>query len=367
MTSRRAPRATIDVGGRLIGPEAEIYLVAETACAHQGRLETLLALVDAAADAGCDAIQFEMFDAPNNMVSHAPMFELISKLQLSTENWKAAFTHARRRNLAIFGYVYDRPSLAVALELGPDALKLNASDLCNPELLDGVARSGLPFTLGVGAATLEEISQSLDYVLERGGDAVALMHGVQSFPTPPNRAQIGRIRLLRETFRALVGYADHTSGADPAAGWIDAAAIGAGACLLEKHVILDADAAADGVDRQAALSPNALRDYVARMRVASSAIGRSSPQPLMDYELTYRRFQRKVVVAARPIAKNSPLSQEDVIFLRHPEEGLPPFDLTEFLGHATLRAILPGEPIRVSDLTAPIDFDSNNTKQQQQS
>jgi sialic acid synthase SpsE len=339
-----APAKAIEIAGRQIARGAPVYIVAEMACGHQGRASAALDLVDAAAAAGANAVQLQLFDAPHNMSARSPVYETIRGLQLNGEDWGKIFSQARSRRLAVIAYVYDRSSLELALTLGPDALKLNASDLSNPELLDPIARSGLPFTLGTGASTMEEIAESLNFVQDRGGTQVVLMHGVQNFPTPLADANISRLRVLRDAFDTLVGYADHTAGDDPMAAYIDLVALGAGACMLEKHII--GDRKAEGVDRQAALEPEEFRGYVARMRAASAALGPDRPMPLGPAEDRYRRFQKKVAVAARDIAAGTAIRRTDLVFLRHPDPGLSPFEAERVVGRAAARDIAKDDAIR---------------------
>lgn len=343
-----APAKKIFIGQREVSETAPVYILAEMACAHQGDPEMAVRLIDTAAEAGADGIQLELFDAPYNMAPHSPMYETIEKLQFSTEVWRRLFEHVRSRNLDLFAFVYDQSSFELAAELEPDAYKLNSSDLSNPELLKSVAQSGKPFTLGTGASTLREITRSLKYVLENGGENVILMHGVQNFPTPMEDASIGRVELLRREFDVLAGYADHTSGDDPASGWVDLMAIGAGACLLEKHIVLDRSA--KGVDWQAALEPAEFTQYIHRIRTLGKAAGTRKQERFSEACLKYRRFQKKVAVARESIKENEVFKRSKIIYLRHPDPGLSPFDMEPFFGRRAARNISAYEAITSSDI-----------------
>ena len=342
------PRKSINIGNRTLSQESPAYIIAEMACAHQGDPEQAILLIDSAVDAGADAIQLELFDAPNNLAPQSPLYEKVCQLQFSEDTWKMLFKHSRDKGIDISAFVYDVPSFELAKCLDPDLYKLNSSDLSNPELLKLVATTGKPYTIGTGASSLDEISRSLKYLLSHGGDQVVLMHGVQNFPTPLKDADIGRIELLRHTFNTLVGYADHTSGDDPVSLNIDLIALGAGACLVEKHIVLNRSD--KGVDSEAALEPDQLKSYIEQLRRVQMATGNRKPQDFTESCLKYRRFQKKITVAKVTIEKDEILDSSKIIFLRHPDTGISPFDIQEFIGKRVKRKLNAYEAITKSDI-----------------
>lgn len=227
-------------------------------------------------------------------------------------------------------------------------LKLNSSELSHPEMVAGAARSGLPFTVGTGASTLEEIHAAVNLALENGGDQMILMHGVQSFPTPSKNANIRRIQRLRDEFGGLIIFADHTDADTELSCWIDLVALGAGAALLEKHVVLDR--AAKGVDWQSSLEPAELKAYVAAMRTGWEALGPYELPPLSEGDYRYRRFQKKKMVAARDLDPGTRLSRGDVKFLRTgTDHGLSPADFASVQGSALRRTVKRFDPIVAED------------------
>jgi len=226
-------------------------------------------------------------------------------------------------HLSIFAY--DEPSLELAVGLEPDMLKLNSSELSNPQMLIGAGKSRLPLTLGTGASSIEEIRRGVKEVVESGGENLILMHGVQNFPTPIEEANLQKIRLLKDEFKCLIIYADHTDANSDLSHWIDLLAIGQGAALLEKHLVLDRTR--KGVDWEAALEPDEFSQYVAAMKKGSHALGPYKFQPFTDGELRYRRFQKKSLVAARNMEAGHEIEPEDIQYLRvqGENEGITPY------------------------------------------
>ncbi len=348
MSRRMRPLARIDLGEREIAPEG-VYVIAEMACAHNGDFGKAQALVEVAATAGVDAVQLQFFSPPANVVEHHRLRPVLENIEFDAGQWEKLVQSSRERALQVFVCAYDMPSLELALRLGVDGIKFNSADLGNSEMLIRCAESGTAFTLGTGGSRMEEIGFALSTVLAHGGDRVVLMHGLQSFPTRIDKASIRRIAQLRDCFGALVGYADHTDGDDPFCEVVDLLALGAGACVLEKHFTLER--AAKGLDYQAALNPDQLRAYVQRARLATRALGTGWPLPFDEDDLRYRQFQKKRIVATRDLAAGTVLGREHLALLRTEDgEGLDASALASVIGRTVAHAIGRNGLVRLEDL-----------------
>ncbi len=340
----------VTIRGKRVSDADPVFIVAEIACGHQGDVGQCKALIDAAADAGADAVQLEFFYPPANMVGSLEFYKIVEDLAFTKDQWQDLMNHVRRHDIAASVFVYDDVSMDWALEMKPDMLKLNSSDISNPDLIVAAAKSGLPFTVGTGASTLQEIKDAVALSLKHGGTRMILQHGVQNFPTPSDQAHIRRIALLKEALGALIMYADHTDASLPLAHHLDLAALGMGACMVEKHMVLSR--AAKGVDWQAALEPAEFKAYVATMRAGSRALGPGHLPPPTEGDERYRRFQKKSIVAARDIPAGARLIRADVSFLRAQgtEAGLSPMKFAALEGRVTTRAIAKWEQITLADL-----------------
>lgn len=349
MTRQNYPNKLIEIRDKVIGGNSPPYIIAEMACAHQGDPNQARAIVDGAVQAKADAVQFEIVDPDDNIVPGNEMYHLLQRLYFTREQWKEIFNYTRRYEIAVFSYAYDLNSLKLALELGSDAIKLNSSDLSNPDMIVAAAESGLPFTLGTGASTMEEILQAVEIALAHGGDAFVLMHGVQNFPTKVTDAHINRLRLLASAFDCLVGYADHTDGNSRLSRVIDLLAVGMGAAMIEKHITQSR--AKKGVDSEAALEPGEFKEFVETLRTAAQAVGPQRVQGLSASDWQYRKFQKKHIVAACHIPKGAPVTKERVRFLRNGSTfGMAPAELDKLLGKRVRRDILRFEAIQLSDV-----------------
>ena len=348
MARTATPDQRIEVGGNTIA-DGSAFIIAEMACAHDGDFGKAKELIAVAHEARVDAVQLQIFHAPANVVDHHRLRGVLEKIEFDATQWEELVAASRRLQLPVFACAYDLPSLELALQLGVDGIKFNSADLGNREMLELAAGSGVFFTLGTGASRLEEIGKALSVVLGSGGSRVVLMHGIQAFPTRIEKASIRRIGVLRQAFGALVGYADHTDGDDPFAGVVDLVALGAGACVLEKHFTLNR--ADKGIDYQAALNPDQLAAYVLRVRDGLRALGSGCPQPFDEDDNRYRQFQKKRIVAAHSMPHGTVITRADVALLRTEDgEGLDAAALDAVLGKKLCRSLERHALIRAEDL-----------------
>lgn len=334
----------IPMKDKTIGGES-IYIIAEMAIAHDGKMDKAFRLIDSAYEANADAIQFELFDPDDNTVPDCDMYQLLKSVYFTKEQWQELFEYAREKNLDIFSFAYDQSSLKLALQLKTDGIKLNSSDLMNSDMLKTCATSGLPFTVGTGGSTFEEIAEALDYIKQHGGRSCILMQGVQNFPTKLEYARINRIRFLRNSFDIQVGYADHTDAETDLSKIIDLVAVGMGVRILEKHITLDRSE--KGIDYQSALEPDEFKQYIKRIREVEATLGDSKLMPLLDVDREYRRFQKKSIVASTDLKKGTLLRKEHVRFLRtmQDDEGIAPLHFYKIEGKTLTKNIPAYTPI----------------------
>jgi sialic acid synthase SpsE len=337
---------TIRIGKRLLGPGQPVYIIAEMACSHDGDVEKAKRLIESAVSAKADAIQLQFFSRKDLVTPDHDTYELLGRLQFSQRRWREIYGYARQGSIHVFACTYDLPSARLAIQLGVDGIKLNASDLSNPDLLKVVAESGIPFTLGTGASTVEEIAEAVKTSALHGGHQMILMHGIQNFPTAIEDAHVNKVSMLSSLFPFPVGYQDHTDAAEPMSRVVDLLAIGSGACVIEKHITLDRSE--KGTDYQAALEPDEFREFVKMLRVAERAMGPRTIKRLTKSDRQYRQFQKKTIVAIKDKRPGDTLQRKDIAFLRTKKGGLPPTEIDRILGKTLVRSVNRHEPLSMT-------------------
>ena len=127
--------STLRLGNRQVGEGQPCLVVAHVGAAHEGSPDTALRLIDAAFQAGADAIAFQVFRTDELLVRRHRERPEMEKLELSEKHWRRVLEAARASGLAVVAEVLDRPSRDVAAEAQVDALQASPGDLDHPDEL----------------------------------------------------------------------------------------------------------------------------------------------------------------------------------------------------------------------------------------
>jgi N-acetylneuraminate synthase len=329
--------------------DGHCFVIAEAGVNHDGDVDKALALVDAAAKAGADAIKFQTFAADRLVTADAPkaryqerdasssQHEMLRRLELGRSDYERLADHAHRKGITFLSSPFDEESADLLQELDVSAFKIPSGELINLPFLRHVAAKHRPMIVSTGMATLEEVRAAVGAIDDAGCEDVALLHCVSAYPAAPREANLRAIATLRDAFHIPVGWSDHTLGTEVA---LAAAALGAD--IIEKHLTLDHTA--PGPDHAASLEPEEFAAMVRGIRIVESALGSGEKKPT-DAEREIASVARKSLVAARALEAGDVLSAGDVV-LRRPGTGLPPAMLDRLIGRHATRAIEPGELLR---------------------
>jgi sialic acid synthase SpsE len=330
--------SSLPLGGRQLGEGHPCLVVAHVGAAHEGSPETALRLIDAAFQAGADAIAFQVFRAEEVLVRRHRERPEMEELELSPPQWRRVLEAARASGLAVLAEVLDRPSLDVAEETGVDAVQASAHDLDNPDLLRALASAERPLLLGVGPAPERLVWEALDIA----GGRLALILCPPATPAAVEELRLGEISARRERHRVPVGLLDSTDGSSAFALLAPALAAAHGADFVEKRLTLDRSQM--GREWAAAMSPEQFYRMVELLRQAERARGEGG-EPAEERPLARGRS----IVAATLVGRGEVLTSEMLAFKRIDERfdrGLAPREADRVIGRRAARPIQADETIR---------------------
>lgn len=311
--------------------EQKRLLIAEIGNNHEGDAKVAMEMVEAAAEAGADAVKVQVIN-PERLVNiaHKERLAQLKRFQLSASVFHDMAGLARSKGILFIATPFDDQSLEGVLDC-VSAVKIASGDLTYVQLLAAAARTGKPILLSTGMGTLSEIEAAIEAIeghLPEGrelADSLAILHSVTSYPTPAAEANLRAIETLRDAFELTVGYSDHTLG-------IDAAMVAAslGARIIEKHFTLDKGRTTFR-DHALSADPAEMRRLSAFLRSLDAMLGDGEKQP-MPCEWDSLVSARRSVVAARDLAAGVRLTVHDLDFVR-PNDGLAPTDAWMLIGH----------------------------------
>jgi N-acetylneuraminate synthase len=222
------------------------------------------------ADAGADAIKFQLFTAAQMYPSNCGIvdtfggavdfFELLHRLELPHEWLPALHERAATRGIVLLFSAFDEEAVDLTADFETPAFKVASPEITHIPLLRRVGRHHRPVILSTGMSGLGDIEEALAALATSGAGEVALLQCVTTYPCPPDEANLDSMSSLRAAFGTTVGLSDHTL--DPVAAPLVAAALGAS--VIEKHVTLSR--ALDGPDHGFSIEPGELAHLAAALR-----------------------------------------------------------------------------------------------------
>lgn len=329
-------RTAILLGDKSIGLGQPPYVIAEAGVNHNGDPELALALVDAAANAGADAVKFQTFTADALAAATAPLAqyqrrpdsaesqrEMLRRLELSRSAVARTKARAEERGIGWLSTPFDVESVEELADLGVPAFKVSSGDLTNLVLLRAIARFGRPIIVSTGMATMEEVEIAVRDLRSHGNPPLVVLQCVSAYPASPRDVHLRAMATMREKLGLLVGFSDHTGGIGAA---IAAAALGAS--VIEKHITLDRSL--PGPDHAASLDVESFRLMVEGIHDAYAALGCGVKAP-QEAEADVRRVARRSLVTARDLDEGHVITMDDLVALR-PGTGISPMYIDQVVG-----------------------------------
>jgi sialic acid synthase SpsE len=334
-----------DIARRPLSPHAPVFTIAEIGLNHGGDLSQAIALVDAAAAAGATAIKLQTLYADRLVAASCPppahvvassLRAFFSMFELDVDAHRAIIARAREHGLAVLSTPFAEDAVTMLEELEIDAYKIASGDLTYDGLIAAAARTGKPVVMSTGMSSLNEVMRAVSVARRAGAEHLAVLHCVSAYPAPVNAENLRAIQTLQQALDVPVGLSDH--GTDPVVSGI--AAVALGACLYERHLMIDDEA----IDRAVSSTPAEFRAIVRAMDRTRVALG-DGRKRCLPAEAVNRTASRRGLYARRTLHAGERIGLNDLIALR-PATELSPADLGRVVDSVLARDIAAGEAIR---------------------
>jgi pseudaminic acid synthase len=340
----------IEIGRRRVGAGEPVYCIAEVSANHNQNFETAVRIVQAAKDAGADAVKLQTYTPDTITIqSNRECFQVgggtIWDGRSLYDLYKEAYTPwewqpklkkiADDLGMQCFSSAFDASAVDFLESMNVPAHKVASFELVDLPLIQKMASTRKPLIMSTGMATIEEIEEAVTTARRAGATQIALLKCTSAYPAPADEMNLRTIPELGRRFDVPVGLSDHTMGIA-----VPVAAVSLGACIIEKHLTLSR--AAGGPDGAFSLEPEEFKAMVEGVRTAEKALG-SVHFGVSDREGRSRVFRRSLFVV-RDLKKGEKFSSENVRSIR-PGDGLHTRHLAEVLGKTAALDIAQGTPL----------------------
>ena len=337
-------KTTFNIRDRLVGDGQPCYVIAEIGSNHNQDWELALEMIDAAADAGADAVKFQTFKGKEHVSKFAKMpsylmegesiQELLKTLELNRD-WHAPLQqHAEKKGVHFFSSPCDFAAVDELADIDVPAMKVASFDLTDLKLIRHIAEKQKPVILSTGMADWMDIQRGIDVCKDAGNEEVVLLQCTSLYPAPVELSNLNAMDTMRRSFGVPTGYSDHTLG-----DTVSCAAVAMGACMIEKHFTLDRDL--PGPDHSFAMEPSEFADMMTRIRETEAAFGDGSKNGPRGPEVEMAEKVRRSLHAARDIAMGETIS-EDMLVIKRPGRGVAPHLSDQVIGR-TARQDIPAD------------------------
>ncbi len=346
---------TVKVGNRTIGHGHPCFIAAEIGINHNGDMGLAHRMIDAAADAGVDAVKFQNYRTEDFLSDRSLTYEyqsqgkrvvesqwdMFKRCELPLEHLTQLKQHCDDRGIIFFSTPTGKDGVSDLLRVGSGLIKNGSDYLTHLPLIREMARTGIPAILSTGMATLAEVDDAVRTYREAGGKDLILLHCTSSYPTPPDDVNLRKIPALAAAFGCPVGMSDHTEGITAAVG-----AVALGACFIEKHFTLDRNLL--GPDHSFSSDPCEMSELVKAVRCLETNLGTSTFGPAQS-EKKWRNESRVSCVAAHDMPAGYRIEEQDIAF-RRPSTGLEPKYIFALIGMKLVHSVATGAPLNFKDI-----------------
>ncbi len=336
------------VGGRQVGGEFPVLVIAEIGNNHDGSVHQAKRLIDAAAEAGADAAKFQTHIAEAEMHPSTPTpphfseprWEFTKRMELSLEDHRDLKAYTEEKGLVFFSSPFSVEAVELLEQVDVPLYKIASGEVTNPPLIEAIAATGKPVLLSTGMSGLADVDRAMGILREAESD-VLVMQCTSDYPCPPEKVNLRAMPALGARFDVPYGLSDHTPDIHTSV-----AAVALGASAIEKHFTLSKRLY--GPDHHSSLTPDELARLVAGIREVEAALGSADKvrDPALD---PARATFEKSVVSTRSIAAGETI-ERTMLTTKRPGNGIPAVRLGEVVGRRAARAIEPNELVLEADL-----------------
>jgi len=337
------------IDDRHIGADYPVYIVAEMSANHNRDFNQAIRIIEAAKEAGADAIKIQTF-TPDTITINVQndffkikdtvwngknLYDLYSEASTPWD-WQPKLKEAANElGLGFFSTPFDPSAVDFLEKLNVPAYKVASFELVDLPLLQRIAKTGKPVIMSTGMASLGEIREAVKVFKESGGDQIALLKCTSAYPVPPGEMNLRTIPNLAKSFNEPVGLSDHSIGIEASI-----VAVALGASIIEKHLTLSRDI--KGPDSSFSSEPQELETLVKTIRRVEKMLGKVCFEA-SEHEKHSLVFRRSLFVV-EDIKTNEEFTEKNVRSIR-PGFGLHTRHLEEVIGCKAKAFISKGSPL----------------------
>lgn len=336
----------IKIGKKEISKSSKFFII-EEGQANGGDFKKALKMIDIAKEVNADAIEFQ-FAIPEDFVisSNTEKLNYYKKTQFSISKMTEIVNYAKLKEIEIIITALSHNLIKPMVKAGCSAFNINASDINNPDILDNVSKSGIPFFLNLALADVGEIEWAINRLDSQNNSNYILMHSQHTMASGNHGVSIehtslGFINTLKSKYNKIVGFTDHTPYE-----YTPSLAIAAGADVISKHLCISRNE--KGPDWHICLEPEEMKNCISLFKKTEKSIHEQN-KVLAPGENFDKKKMRRSIVLSRDIELGTKILKEHLSFKR-PGDGIPPAEYSNIIGKVLNKSLKKDDQVLLKDL-----------------
>ena len=343
----------IKIGRKIIGNNKPCFIIAEISGNHNGKIKNALKIIYHAKKSGADAVKLQTYKPdtitintnskdfliPQNSPwkSKKTLWELYKKAQTPWQWHKKLFSYARKIGIEIFSSPFDESAIDFLEKLKCPAYKIASPELNHLPLLEKIAKTKKPIIFSTGLSNYKEVKKTYNFLKSKGAKKIIILKCDTSYPSKLEDANLLTINHIKQKFKCLAGFSDHTRGIIA-----PLSAVALGANIIEKHFKFSK--IKSSVDDFFSLNEIEFKKMINYIRDLEKCRGR------IFYNLSKNAKKnlngKRSIYFCKNVAKNEIITKKNIKIVR-PSHGLNPKYYNKIIGMYSKKSFKIGDRVQI--------------------
>tara|TARA_B100000965_G_scaffold401911_1_gene426760 strand:+ start:1090 stop:2136 length:1047 start_codon:yes stop_codon:yes gene_type:complete len=329
------------------------FVVAEMSANHSSNISNAFKIIDHAKIIGVDAIKIQLYKANRITINsnkkdfkiknkswkkYKNLFNLYKKAETPFEWYDTLSRYCKKKKIILFSSVFDLDTVDFLEKKNCPIYKIASPEITDIPLLEKVAKTGKPIIISTGLASKKDLDLAVNTLKKNRCRKIVILKCTSAYPAPLNELNLASIKTLKNRYKTIVGFSDHSLGVVA-----PTIAVSLGAKVIEKHINLEKNKMS--VDDFFSLKISEFQEMIKNIRDTEKIIGNENIK--ISKNSLKNLAGRKSIYVTKNIDKGEIFTKQNISSIR-PSFGLHPKFLKFLLGKKSKKNLKFGQKMKLS-------------------
>ena len=298
------------------------FVVAEMSANHSSNISNAFKIIDHAKIIGVDAIKIQLYKANRITINsnkkdfkiknkswkkYKNLFNLYKKAETPFEWYDTLSRYCKKKKIILFSSVFDLDTVDFLEKKNCPIYKIASPEITDIPLLEKVAKTGKPIIISTGLASKKDLDLAINTLKKNKCRKIVILKCTSAYPAPLNELNLAAIKTLKNRYKTIVGFSDHSLGVVA-----PTIAVSLGAKVIEKHINLEKNKMS--VDDFFSLKISEFQEMIKNIRDTEKIIGNENIK--ISKNSLKNLAGRKSVYVIKNIDKGEIFTQQNISSIR---------------------------------------------------